>query len=76
MKVKELITQLLECGMDKDIYISDEVETEAPKRIGDVVFNSKGSIYGIKSIEEGSKVYLIFENRNHYLRKEQECIDN
>lgn len=66
MTVRELITQLLECDMDKEIYVAD-----------DVVFENKdgkinGSMYNIDSIDEANYVYLNIDNCNHFKRKEQE----
>ena len=66
MTVKGLITRLLDCEMDKEIYAAD-----------DVVFENKdgkiyGSAYNIDSIYEGAYVYLNIDNRNHFKRKEQE----
>ena len=62
MTVKEFITQLLDCDMDKEIYIADDVEFE------DENGKCNGSVYDIESIEEKHNVYLNFDNRNHRLR--------
>lgn len=59
MTVKELIIKLLDCDMDKEIYIADDVEFE------DENGKCNGSVYGIESIEEKHNVYLNFDNRNH-----------
>jgi hypothetical protein len=55
MTVKELITQLLNCDMDKQIYISDHIGFE--NTFGDWV---KGSMYDIENIEEGNNIYILF----------------
>jgi hypothetical protein len=64
MTVKELITQLLNHDMDKEIYITDDVGFK--NEFGDWV---KGSMYDIENIEEGNNIYLIFDNRNHKLKE-------
>ena len=64
MTVKELITQLLNHDMDKEIYISDYVGFK--NEFGDWV---KRSMYDIENIEEGNNVYLNFDNRNHRLKE-------
>lgn len=66
MKVKELITQLLDCDMDKDIYVADDVEFE--NKDGKI----NGSVYNIDSIDEAGCIYLNIDNRNHFKRREQE----
>lgn len=66
MKVKELIKQLLDCDMDKDIYVADDVAFE--NKDGKI----NGSVYSIDSIDEATYVYLNIDNRNHFKRKEQE----
>lgn len=62
MTVKELITQLLDCDMDKEICIADDVEFENENG------KCSGSVYDIESIEEKHNVYLNFDNRNHRLK--------
>lgn len=64
MTVKELITQLLDCDMDKEICIADDVEFE------DENGKCNGSVYNIENIEEKHNVYLNFDNRNHRLKGE------
>lgn len=64
MTVKDLIIQLLNCDMDKEIYIADYVGFK--NEFGGWV---KGSMYDIENIEEGNNVYLNFDNRNHRLRE-------
>ncbi len=69
MTVKELITQLLNCDMDKQIYIADDVgfENENGK--------CNGSMYDIENIEEKYHVYLKFDNRNHRLKKTESEVE-
>ena len=63
MTVKELIVQLLDYDMNKRICLADDVVFEDK----DEKYN--GSVYGIKSIDEGCyNVYLNFDNRHHRLR--------
>ena len=62
MTVKELITQLLDCDMDKEIYIADDVEYE------DENGKCNGTVYDIDSIDKKYNVYLNFDNRNHRLK--------
>lgn len=62
MTVKELIIKLLDCDMDKEICIADDVEFE------DKNGKCNGSVYNIESIEEKHNVYLNFDNRNHRLK--------
>lgn len=62
MTVKELIIKLLDCDIDKEICIADDVEFE------DENGKCNGSVYDIKSIEEKHNVYLNFDNRNHRLK--------
>lgn len=65
MTVKELINKLLDCEMDSEVYISDNVEyvDEEHNKVD-------GSIYILQNVKEGWSVYLEFDNRNHFKRKE------
>ena len=62
MTVKELIIQLLDCDVDKEICIADDVEFEDEN--GKVI----GSLYDITSVYESGLVCLKFDNRNHRSR--------
>ena len=61
MIVRDLITQLLDCELDSDILLCDEVEIETENGKVD------GSVYDIISVEaEADYTFLNFNNRNHY----------
>ena len=62
MTVRELITQLLDCDMDKDVYIEDEISFKEEHGV-----TIDGSIYDIERIYDYGYVGLIFNNRNHKL---------
>lgn len=64
MTVKDLITRLLDCDINKEIYLSDNIEFE--NEYGKII----GSIYDITSIDEGGVVYLNFDNRNSKYKKD------
>jgi len=64
MIVKDLITRLLDCDINKEIFLSDNIEFE------DEYGQTIGSIYGITSVDEGSVVYLNFDNRNSKYKQE------
>lgn len=61
MTVKDLIIQLLDCELDSDVLLGDDVEIETKNGKMD------GSVYDIISIEpEADCTFFNFNNRNHY----------
>ena len=67
MTVRDLITRLLDCDMDSEVFLCDDVafETENGK--------IDRSMYDIISVEPHAKVtFLNFNNRHHW-KKVKEC---
>lgn len=61
MTVRDLIAQLLDCEMDSDVVLCDEVEIETENGKVD------GSVYDIMSVEPDDEfTFLNFNNRNHW----------
>ena len=60
MTVRDLITQLLDCNMDSEVLLCDDVEFEGQH--GKV----SGSVYRITKIDTSGYVFLRFDNRNHW----------
>lgn len=61
MTVIELIGQLLDCEMDSEVVLCDEVEIETENG------NMNGSVYNILSVEPcPDYTFLNFDNRNHW----------
>ncbi len=61
MTVRDLITRLLDCDMDSDVVLCDEVEIETENGKVD------GSVYDIISIESDDDfTFFNFDNRNHW----------
>lgn len=61
MIVRDLIIRLLDCELDSDVLLGDDVEIETKNGKMD------GSVYDIISIEpEADCTFLNFNNRNHY----------
>lgn len=61
MTVRDLIAQLLDCEMDSDVVLCDEVEIETENGKMD------GSVYDIISVEaEADFTFFNFNNRNHW----------
>ena len=60
MIVRELITQLLDCNMDSEVLLCDDVAFE------DEHGKVSGSVYDITGINTSIYVSLNFNNRNHW----------
>ena len=61
MTVRDLIAQLLDCDMDSDVVLCDEIEIETENGKMD------GSVYDIMSVEPDDEfTFFNFDNRNHW----------
>lgn len=66
MTVRDLITRLLDCELDSDVLLCDEVEIETENGKVD------GSVYDIISVEpEADYTFLNFDNRNHWKKMKE-----
>lgn len=60
MTVRNLITQLLDCNMDSDVVLGDDVQFETEDGKMD------GSVYRIINVEPDNEfTFLNFNNRHH-----------
>ena len=69
MTVRDLITQLLDCNMDSEVLLCDDVEFEGEHG------KMSGSVYGITKVDTSGYVFLRFDNRNHWKKWTEPCKD-
>lgn len=72
MKVKELINELLDCNMNAEIRLCDDV-----KFVDEYAGICVGSLYHIDEVKMNgaSLCELHFDNRHHFARRRQEKED-
>jgi hypothetical protein len=68
MTVKELINMLLDCNMNAEVYLCDDIIFE-DEYAGTCV----GSLYHITEVEKigNSRCELHFDNRHHFARRKE-----